>query len=129
MNEQTDVLDSWKEIASFLKRGVRTVQRWERTEGLPVYRHHHVKRGSVYAMRSELLAWLRARQPNVDSQPASHRHHFVLLRSLTQRQAALAADLKLLMAAHVSTCSRIRQALPSASLAAAPGLRLLRPPA
>jgi hypothetical protein len=31
-------LDSWKEIASYLGRGVRTVQRWECEEGLPVHR-------------------------------------------------------------------------------------------
>ena len=36
-----DRLDSWKEIATFLNRGVRTVQRWEATEGLPVRRHQH----------------------------------------------------------------------------------------
>jgi hypothetical protein len=54
--------DSWKEIATFLRRGVRTVQRWERTEGLPVHRHQHMKRGSVYALESELATWLRARQ-------------------------------------------------------------------
>ena len=42
-------LDSWKEIASFLRRGIRTVQRWEREEGLPVHRLTARKRGSVYA--------------------------------------------------------------------------------
>lgn len=52
-----DRLDSWGEIASYLRRGVRTVRRWEREEGLPVYRHLHRKSGSVYAFRSELDAW------------------------------------------------------------------------
>ena len=50
-------LDSWKEIASYLKRDVTTVQRWERKEGLPVHRKVHDKLGSVYAFRSELDAW------------------------------------------------------------------------
>ena len=36
-----DRLDSWKEIAAYLGRGVRTVQRWEREEGLPVHRLAH----------------------------------------------------------------------------------------
>ena len=54
---ETDRLDSWKEIAAHLKRDVSTVQRWERKEGLPVHRHHHVKLGSVYACRGELDAW------------------------------------------------------------------------
>ena len=47
-----DRLDSWKEIATFLNRGVRTVQRWEVTEGLPVRRHQHRKLGSVFALKS-----------------------------------------------------------------------------
>ena len=49
-----DRLDSWKEIASYLRRDVRTVQRWEKKEGLPVYRHLHDKLGSIYAYRNEL---------------------------------------------------------------------------
>jgi Tol biopolymer transport system component len=55
-------LDSWKEIASYLGRGIRTVQRWEREEGLPVHRLDHVKRGSVYASRRELTAWWESRR-------------------------------------------------------------------
>ena len=55
-------LDSWKEIASYLGRGIRTVQRWEREEGLPVQRLDHAKRGSVYASRRELTAWWESRR-------------------------------------------------------------------
>ena len=58
-----DRLDSWKEIASYLRRDVRTVQRWEKKEGLPVYRHQHDKLGSVYAYKPELTAWISTRQP------------------------------------------------------------------
>ena len=50
-------LDSWKEIAAYLGRGVRTVQRWERKDGLPVHRLAHDKRGTIYARREELAAW------------------------------------------------------------------------
>jgi len=46
-------LDLWKEIAAYLKRGVRTVQRWERIAGLPVRRIPST-RGAVYAFREEL---------------------------------------------------------------------------
>jgi TolB-like protein/Flp pilus assembly protein TadD len=52
-----DRLDSWKEIAAYLNRGVRTVRRWEREEGLPVHRHVHRVLGSVYAFKSEVDAW------------------------------------------------------------------------
>ncbi|MGH7634452.1 MAG: DNA-binding protein, partial [Gemmatimonadaceae bacterium] len=56
-----DRLDSWKEIATYLKRDVTTVQRWEKREAMPVRRHVHDKLGSVYAFRSELDAWTRGR--------------------------------------------------------------------
>ena len=58
-----DRLDSWKEIAGYLKRDVTTVQRWEKREGMPVRRHVHDKLGSVYAFRSELDAWTLSRNP------------------------------------------------------------------
>jgi Tol biopolymer transport system component len=54
-------LESWKEISSYLGRSERTVRRWEETEELPVRRHHHEKRGSVYAYASELDAWRQSR--------------------------------------------------------------------
>src|SRR6202158_2601095 len=54
---------SWKEIAAHLGREVRTVQRWETTEGLPVHRHEHQKKSTVYAYPSELDDWVRKRQP------------------------------------------------------------------
>lgn len=56
-------LDSWKEIASYLKRDIRTVQLWEKHEGLPVHRHAHSTRASVYAYVAEIDAWQRKRQP------------------------------------------------------------------
>src|ERR1700730_11719971 len=52
-----DHLDSWKEIASYLRREIRTVQLWEKREGLPIHRHFHKQLGSVYALRSELERW------------------------------------------------------------------------
>ncbi len=58
-----DRLDSWKEIAAYLKRDVTTVQRWEKREGMPVHRHLHDKVGSVYASRAELDGWVRSRNP------------------------------------------------------------------
>ncbi len=60
-SNHADRLDSWKEIAAFLRRDVRTVQRWEKKEGLPIHRHQHDKLGSVYAYRPELSAWFDGR--------------------------------------------------------------------
>jgi len=59
-------LDSWKEIATYLNRDVTTVQRWEKREGMPIHRHQHDKRGSVYALTSELDAWVESRRSPVD---------------------------------------------------------------
>src|SRR6266705_1447453 len=63
---QDKKLVSWKEIASHLGREVRTVQRWEKSEGLPVRRHEHLKKSTVYAYASELDEWFRKRQPADD---------------------------------------------------------------
>jgi hypothetical protein len=52
------MLNSWKEIASYLGRGVRTVQRWERELGLPV-RIGNGKRSPVYATMAEVKFWIR----------------------------------------------------------------------
>src|SRR5689334_24004493 len=59
-------LDSWKEIADYLDREVRTVQRWEKSENLPVHRHEHQKKSTVYAFTSELDDWRKNRQPKDD---------------------------------------------------------------
>src|SRR6267378_422442 len=59
-------LVSWKEIAAHLGRETRTVQRWEKTEGLPVRRHEHQKKSTVYAYTSELDEWFKRRQPADD---------------------------------------------------------------
>jgi DNA-binding NtrC family response regulator len=52
-------LSSWKEIATFFGRGVRTVQRWEQSFGLPVHRPSRADRNIVFAKASELEAWVR----------------------------------------------------------------------
>lgn len=57
----TDRLDSWKDVAAYLKRDISTVQRWERREGLPIHRQQHDKLGSVYAFRHEIDAWRATR--------------------------------------------------------------------
>jgi Tol biopolymer transport system component len=66
-----DRLDSWKEIAAYLKRDVTTVQRWEKREGMPVHRHLHDRMGSVYASRAELDAWSRSRNPQAQQESVS----------------------------------------------------------
>jgi TolB-like protein/Tfp pilus assembly protein PilF len=67
-NSPEDRLDSWKEIAAYLHRDVTTVQRWERREGMPVHRHVHDKRGSVYAVPAELDVWVRSRRQHLEEE-------------------------------------------------------------
>ena len=56
----TKRLDSWKEIAAFFGRDERTVKRWEKERGLPVYRVPGSARGGVFAYAEELEEWLNA---------------------------------------------------------------------
>ena len=67
VDDTSQRLDSWKEIASYLGRSVRTARRWESEEGLPVHRHMHQAQASVYAFAHEVDAWRRMR----DQAPAS----------------------------------------------------------
>jgi hypothetical protein len=62
---RSETLQSWKEIAAYLKRGVRTVQRWERSAGLPVRRPRRGDRSPVFAFPAEIDEWLH-------SQPTRH---------------------------------------------------------
>src|SRR6266513_896647 len=71
VNPALDRLDSWKEIAAYLKRDVTTVQRWERRERMPVHRHLHDRMGSVYAFSSELDAWVQSRKLRLEEEELS----------------------------------------------------------
>jgi len=55
-------LESWGEIAAYLRREIRTVQRWERKNGLPVHRLRVGKNASVFAFASEVDKWFKERE-------------------------------------------------------------------
>lgn len=65
-------LESWKEIAAYLNRGTRTVQRWEKLEGLPVHRHLHERQGTVYAYQHEIDAWWASRRTTLSAETEEH---------------------------------------------------------
>ncbi len=68
-NKKGEVLHSWKRIANYLNRSVRTARRWEEFENLPVRRHKHLKSNTVFAYTGELDNWLQGREqpsPNVN---------------------------------------------------------------
>ena len=55
------VLTSWKDIAQYMGKGVRTVQRWEQDFGLPVRRPHGSSKKAILARPSDLDAWVALR--------------------------------------------------------------------
>jgi Tol biopolymer transport system component len=71
MNQTETPLESWKEIGAYLQRDATTARRWEKEEGLPVHRHSHKSRSSVYAYPSEIDAWRRNRRVVVDPPPVN----------------------------------------------------------
>ena len=52
------MLSSWKEIAHFFGKGVRTVQRWEKTLDLPIRRPPGAPSNVVLARTSDLEEWM-----------------------------------------------------------------------
>ncbi len=62
ISEDSTVLSSWKDIARYLGKGVRTVQRWERHLGLPVRRPTGASQKSAVVLhRGDVDAWLETR--------------------------------------------------------------------
>jgi hypothetical protein len=81
------VLSSWKEIAAYLGKGVRTVQRWERELDLPVRRPKPNEKQIVLAFPDELDAWVRRqsehRRPEYNGD--TNRQELKRLRELIER--------------------------------------------
>jgi formylglycine-generating enzyme required for sulfatase activity/dienelactone hydrolase len=105
-------LDSWKEIATYLKRDERTVRRWER-EGLPVRRHMHKKQASIYAYKAEIDAWWGRGRQRFEPASASRPGRPVIFWFLA---GLVAAGLLVFLVIEVSVLRRARwarnQALP-----------------
>jgi hypothetical protein len=80
----SQVLTSWKEIASHLGKGVRTVQRWERELGLPVRRPSN-SRHIIVAVPSELDEWV------LNLQRAGSKHACNCSEELAQTRQILGA--------------------------------------
>ena len=66
-----EVLQSWKDVSGYLNSDIRTVQRWERTRGLPIRRMPGGTKPRIYAIKSELDSWRRSGGVHIVSeQPA-----------------------------------------------------------
>ena len=77
MEEQGQVISSWKEISAYLARTVRTCQRFEREMGLPVHRLDGSPKAHVFAYRNELDAWM-AQKVDEHEQGRKRSSRFVL---------------------------------------------------
>ena len=108
-----DRLDSWKEIAAYLKRDERTVRRWE-AEGLPVRRKVHKKQASIFAYKAEIDAWWNGRAPAAAADVADAHTVLEIARPGTRASRWLivcgGALLALVVVAYFATRSRLRGA-------------------
>ena len=99
--ENADRLDSWKEIACYFNRNVRTVQRWEAFESMPVHRHLHAKAGSVHAFKSELDAWRKERSycspPDCDQSRFFQRFQKGLIKNKDKEEILLRTVLEAIL--------------------------------
>jgi len=66
---ESDRLESWKQIGAYLDKSERTVRRWNELEGLPVHKHPHQQKGTVWAYRSEIDGWIASRK--ISPEPAA----------------------------------------------------------
>jgi len=117
----TNVLQSWKQIAKYVGRTERTVQRWEQGFGFPVHRPSGKSRSSVMALTQEIEEWTRAKPslPQLqematvnrlelvstsDDNPCFHRNSLSeqvrVHRLLTEEQKTLRKDIRNLVQEH-----------------------------
>lgn len=122
----SDRLESWKDIAAHFGRRVRTVQRWEKEEGLPVHRHAHRSRGTIFAIPEELDAWWATRTARAADAPEAAPAEPAVVRSgdpgaghvrrtaavSIAMAAALVAALALLAARRFSPAAAVRERVP-----------------
>jgi hypothetical protein len=90
------ILNSWKEIATYLGRGVRTVQRWEAQLELPVHRPAGKEHGTVLAFSPELDNWLNSRPLRQTSENGSPTSEAVVSPSRELQQIELKLEAILL---------------------------------
>ncbi len=57
--QDKNILNTWKEIARYVGRSARTIQRWERDLGFPIHRPSGREGGAVLAIPSEIDQWVQ----------------------------------------------------------------------
>jgi hypothetical protein len=112
--EPQQVLSGWKDIANYLGKGVRTVQRYERHLGLPVRRPAGKDWGSVVATKAELDAWVMA-------SPIREAFHLS-----TQAQMLQDTDARQVLRAGLAEMSKLRDQLLALRVEVTSSVRLLK---
>jgi len=131
-----EVLQSWKQIARYIGRTERTVQRWEQAFGFPVHRPSGKCRSSVMALKREIEEWTRGKPSLLQLRetarvnraeltiPADHRSrpgtsiHFEQLRAgrlLIEQQRTLREDVRTLLQEQRKLRQILMQNLPKIS--------------
>lgn len=107
---QPHFLSGWKDIAKYLGKGVRTVQRYEGQFGLPVRRPSGHSRGSVVAMKPELDVWVQSSPLSSSpvSKAATDSQHLDLA-TIADRVAELHEEMMALRAELKSSIRRLRE--------------------
>src|SRR5262245_50800155 len=106
-------LSSWKEIASYLGKGVRTVQRWEHQFALPV-RRPNAKSHVIFAIPQELDAWVKRQQfsdqgrRTPKTETSRDRQH-ALIKILEDRVSRLQANRRALDSKLTELSTRIKE--------------------
>lgn len=97
VSQNTSVLTSWKDIARYMGKGVRTVQRWEMDFGLPVRRPQGSNKKAVLARPSDLDAWVALRcrsRAEMQPMPAANANHQLCSRTVLEAQIETARQLR-----------------------------------
>lgn len=125
--DEREYLTSWKEIAEYMRCGVRTVQRYEREFGLPVRRPTGKSRGSVMATRAEIDAWIAAgpirdtfrltlieRNARTRSHANNIESGVLAMRKLKEQMQALRLETRSALNLLINGVSAVRSLLPPA---------------
>ena len=116
MSQTTAVLTSWKDIARYMGKGVRTVQRWEMDFGLPVRRPQGSNKKAVLARPRDLDAWVALRcasrveqQPNTGLVPQPRIARLAQLEVQMETARQLRESNRLLMSEMQSQLEQLRK--------------------
>lgn len=133
------VLTSWKEIAAHFGKGVRTVQRWEGTLGLPVRRPQGApSRNIVMAHPAELDAWFQTQwkaasreelpiaPPRIKVEIEQLQRRLKMFQDLKDQNLRLQMEMKEAVRGLLETCRALKG---SPAVKPASELQFLTPPA